>query len=67
MLQEQEMPDVIPPVLRHRRFAERQLEPRAVQDVAVVDEDALGRLRPEVRNVLVGLNRSRMRFVHQVE
>jgi len=28
MLQEQGMPDVIPPVLRHRRFAERQLEPR---------------------------------------
>ncbi len=47
--------------------AERQLEPGGPPYVLEVDEDALGRLRTQVDDVLVGGDRPHVRLEHEVE
>ena len=66
---EREIPrrDLVAKALAHLRDAERHAHPRAVAHVLEIDEDALGRFRPQERRVFFAAHRADDRLEHQVE
>src|SRR5262245_57128871 len=59
--------DLVAEALAHLRDAERHPDARAVYDVLEVDEDPLGRLRPQERRILLTAQRPNDRLEHQVK
>src|SRR5713226_9029510 len=58
--------DLVPERLADLRDAERRRAPRELEDVLEVDEDALRRLRPQVRGRALVLERADLRLEHEV-
>src|SRR6185369_17172191 len=59
--------DLVPEALAHLGDAERRLLPGSGLDVLVVDEDALGRLWPQVMQAFVALHRAEVGLHQAVE
>src|SRR5262245_49623700 len=59
--------DLIAETLAHLRDAEWDAHPRTVDYVLEVDEDPLGRLRPQEGRVFLAAQRSDNRLEHQIE
>ena len=66
---EEEVPgrDLVAERLADLRDAERRLAPRDLEHVLEVDEDALRRLRTQVRERALALERADVRLEHEVE
>ena len=59
--------DLVAKRLADLRDAERELLARGIEDIAEIHKDRLRRLRAEIDEVVVALDRSGVRFEHEIE